>query len=138
MAQLLRRQRRAADQRCHARPKDAVRPHHPQGQVGDMHRAALARAAARGLAIDFRHHRLHVDALGDAMPVPAMGRGDAVAVVQMRHDADRRGLLSGVKMDEAGDLAAREIDMQPLLEIADGAHPAIGVQKLLFGQRKWI
>ncbi len=43
----------------------------------------------------------HVDALGDAVAVAAMRRGDPVACVEMRAHAGRDGLLAGVEMQEA-------------------------------------
>ena len=117
--------------------QDAIGAHHALGEIGDMHGAALAAAGPGGAAVDLGHHLAHIDALGDAMAMAAMGGGDAVALVQMHHDASGRGLLSGIEMDEARDIAAREFDMQPLLEFADRAHGAIGLQQpgLVQGKR---
>ena len=70
------------------------------------------------------------------MAVAAMGRGDAVAVVQMQHDADGGRFLTGIQMDEARNIAAPEIDVQPLLELADGAHPPVSGQQFVLAQRK--
>ena len=78
MAELLGGERRAANQRRRPR-RDPVRPIMPFDEIGDMHRTALAAACAGRLAVDFGHHFLHVDALGDAMAVPSVGRGDSVA-----------------------------------------------------------
>jgi hypothetical protein len=44
--------------------------------VGDVHRPALAPAIAFLLAQQFAEHLLELGALGHAMPVAAMGRGD--------------------------------------------------------------
>ena len=59
-------------------------------------------------------------------------------VVQMHHDAGGRGLLAGIEMDEARNIALGEFDMQPLLEFADRAHGAIGLQQTGLVQGKWI
>src|SRR5262249_37524703 len=102
--------------------EDAIGAHHAFREIGDMHRAALAAAGAGGAAIDLAHHLPHFHALGDAMAMAAMGGGDAVALVQMHHDAGGRGLLACIEMDEARNVAARELDMETLLELTDRAH----------------
>jgi hypothetical protein len=137
MAQFLGRQRRPAGER-RAGAENAVGPHHALRQVGDVHRPALAAARAGRLAVDLGHHLLHVDTLGNAVAMAAMRRGDPVIVVEMHHDPGRRGLFPGIEMDEAGDVAAREVDMQPLLEFADGPHDAIGFEQPCLAQRKWV
>ena len=58
---------------------DTVRAEHPDREVGDVHRPALAPAAAALASEQLGHHRLDVDALRDRVAVTAMGRGDAVA-----------------------------------------------------------
>jgi hypothetical protein len=103
-----------------------------------VHRAALAFARAALLAVDFLHHRDHVHALGDAVAVTAVRAGDAVAVAQVHHDPGARGLLAGIQVDEAGDVASREVDVQPLLELADRAHRAVGLEQLLLGLRERV
>jgi hypothetical protein len=93
-----------------------------------MHRAALAAARARDFAVNLGHHFADIDALGDAVAVPAMGRRDAVLVVEMHHDAGRGGFLAGVKVHETRDFAAAEIDVQPFFELADGFHRAVSLE----------
>src|SRR4029077_5027916 len=61
---------------------DAVGAEHALGQVGDVHRAALAVAAAGLAAVDLGHHLADVHALGDAVAVAAMGAGDGVTAVE--------------------------------------------------------
>ena len=73
---------------------------------------------------------LAIAALGDAVAVAAVGRGDVVLVVQMQADADRGGLLAGIEMDEAGDVAGRELVVDGVLELADGAHLPVGLEQL--------
>jgi hypothetical protein len=133
VALVLGRERAPADQR-RATADDAVGAEHALGQVGDVHRAALAPARPGGLAVDLGHHPDRVDALGDAVPVAAVGGGDRVAVVEVRADADGRGLLARVQVHEAGDVAARELVVHALLELADGLHRAVGVEQLVGGE----
>src|ERR1700728_182924 len=59
-----------ADQR-RAAADDAVGAEHALGQVGDVHRAALAVAASGPAAVDLGHHLADIDALGDAVPMTA-------------------------------------------------------------------
>src|SRR5271167_4317877 len=103
-----------------------------------MHRTAFAAACASRLAVDLGHHFLHVDALGDAMAVPSVGGGDSVAIVEMHHDAGGRGFFTCVEMNESRDVAAREIDVQTLLEFADRAHHAVRIEELLLAQWKRV
>jgi len=65
------------------------------------------------------------------MAVAAMGAGDVVLVGKMHADPDRGGLLAGVEMDEARDVAGLELLAHPVLEGADGAHVAIGADQFL-------
>ena len=123
-------QRGAADQRRPA-ADDAVRAHHALGQIGDVHRAALAAAKAVLAAEDLGHHRLDVAALGDAVAVAAVGRGDVILVVQMQADADPGRLLAGIEMDETRDVARRELLVDGVLELADGAHLPVGFEQLV-------
>jgi hypothetical protein len=39
-------------------------------------------------------------------------------------------LLAGIQVNEAGDLAGGELDVQALFEFADGAHQPVGVQQV--------
>ncbi|MDT4808274.1 hypothetical protein FQZ97_411350 [compost metagenome] len=66
----------------------------------------------------------------------AVRAGNAVAIVQVVQDADARGLLTRVQVDEARDVATREVHMQALLEIADGAHLPVHRQQRLLVERQ--
>src|SRR5208282_1778701 len=112
----------------------AVGAEHALGQVGDVHGAALAVAAAGLAAVDLGHHLVHVYAPGDAVAVAAVRAGDAVTVVQVAADADRRRLLARVQVDESGDIAARELRVHALLELADRPHRPVDVEQVLSGQ----
>src|SRR6516164_4676457 len=127
------RQRGPADQRRPA-ADDAVGAEHALGQVGDVHRAALAVAAAGLAAVDLGHHLPDVYAFGDAVAMAAVRAGDGVAAVEVDADADRRGLLARVQVHEARDLAGGELGVHALLELADGPHLPVGSQQLLPGQ----
>ena len=119
---------RQADTADHGRAPadDPVRAEHPAVDVGDVHRPALAAAEPVRAAVDLEHHRLHVAALRDRVSVAAMGAGDVVVVVQVRADAGRDRLLARVEVDESRDVAGCELDVQPLLELADRAHGPVG------------
>ena len=75
-----------------------------------------------------------VAALGDAVAVAAMGAGDVVDVGQMHADADARCLLAGIEMHEARDVAGGELVVHALLELADRAHLAIGLEQIFTAQ----
>ena len=96
-----------------------------------MHRAALAAAQALLAAEDLGHHPVRVAPLGDAVAVAAMGGGDVVLVVQMQADADRGRLLAGIEMDEAGDVACRELLVDGVLERADGPHLPVRLEQFV-------
>ena len=109
------RQRRAA-------ADDGIGAQHALGEVSDVHRAALALAQAILAAVDLLHHPDHVTALGDAVAMTAMGAGDVVCIGERRAHTDRDRLLSGIEVRKAGNLTGRDLDVQPLLELADGLH----------------
>jgi hypothetical protein len=76
----LARQRRAGGD-PHGAADDGVGAQVAVALVGDVHRPALAPAIALRLAEQFAEHLLELSALGHAMPVAAMGGGDAVVIV---------------------------------------------------------
>src|SRR6516164_11866188 len=83
------------------RTDDRVDAEHSDPDVSDVHRAALAPVGAGGLAEYLCHHRLHVNALGDAMPVAAVGRRDPVAFLQRGAHTGRYGLFTRVVVGRA-------------------------------------
>ena len=120
-------QRRAADQR-RAAADDAVRAHHALGQIGDVHRAALAAAQPVLAPEDLGHHGLGIAALGDAVAVAAVGRRDAVLVVQVQADADAGSFFARIQMDEPRDVAGGELVVNGVLELANQAHLPIRLE----------
>src|SRR6185436_5042552 len=128
----LRGQADAAHER-RAAADDPVRPEHALVDVGDVHRAALAAADAGRLAVDLGHHALDVAALRDRVAVAAVRADDVVVGTEVADHAGGDRLLARVQVDEAGDLARRELAVQALLELADGAHDPVGLEHLLLG-----
>src|SRR6266536_1936945 len=108
---------RAADDRVRAEVAVLV--------VGDVHRAALAAAVAGLLAEQLREHPPHVGALGEAVPVASVRRGDPVLATKRGADADGDRLLADVEMREAGHLRAAVELVRLLLEQADERHTAV-------------
>ena len=64
-----------------------------------------------------------------------MGARDPVGIAQVFADADRDGFLAGIKVREPRDLAGLDLDVQSLLELADGLHLPVGVEQSVRGQR---
>ena len=83
------RQRRA-DRDRQAAADDAVGAEVALGHVGDVHRAAAAVAIAVLAAEELGEHAADLGALGDAVAVAAMGRGDLVGVGELHAGGDRR------------------------------------------------
>jgi hypothetical protein len=82
---------------------DAIRPKHTDREIRDMHRAALAAAAAALAAQKLFHHRGGVRALGERMTMPAMGRQEQIVAAERRHDAGGAGLLPDGQVNGAKD-----------------------------------
>ena len=59
---------------------DRIRTEHTLGDIGDVHRAALALAQAVPPAVNLFHHAEHVAPLGDAMAVTAVCARDVVGI----------------------------------------------------------
>ena len=124
-----------ADRDRRSATDDGVGPEHALRHVGDVHRAALALAEAVTAAVDLEHHARHIAALGDAVAMAPMGARDPVGIAQVLADADRDGFLAGIKVREPRDLAGLDLDVQSLLELADGLHLPVGAEQSVRGQR---
>ena len=61
----------------------AVGAEHADGEIGDVHRAALAAAIAGGAAVELRHHARGIGALGDRVAVAAVIRRQPVVLAQI-------------------------------------------------------
>ena len=117
-----------------ARRHNAIGAEQADRALVQMHGAAAAAAAAAGLAIQLGHQDIGLHALGQRMPVTAMGRGDPICFAQMRADADGSGLLADIQMQEAWRLAAAAGDLGRQLEFAQQRHLFIQPHHLLGGQ----
>ena len=81
---------------------DAVGPEHAHAEVGDVHGAAHAPAAAGALAEHLGHHGAQVRALGDAVPVAAVGaRSCSPSRFEVRAHSGGHGLLAVVLVHAA-------------------------------------
>ena len=69
---------------------DRDRGQHPDGRVAEVHRAALAAAAAGRLAVELRHRRPRAHPLRERVAVRAVGRGDPVVAAGARRRRRRR------------------------------------------------
>lgn len=103
--------------------------------VGEVHRAALAPVAARRTAEHLGHHRLGVDALGDALPVVAEGREHGVVGLQSGDHARVDRLLADRQVDEALELVVRFEDVDAVLELADADHRPVEIVRQLTVKR---
>ena len=125
---------RRADRDRQAAADDAVGAEIALRRLGDMHRAAAPLAIAALAAEELGEHRLELGALGDAMAVAAMGRGDAVGVAERHADADRRRLLPDRQMHGAVAQAADVRIFGRLLETADAMHAPQRAENVVLGQ----
>ena len=60
-----------------------------------------------------------------------MRAGYIVLLGQMHAHADCAGFLAGVEVHEPRDFAGRELDVEPLLKLADSPHHAVCSQQLV-------
>ena len=127
-AELRRRRRPRRDRQ--AGGDDAVGAEDPELRVGDVHGAAAAAVRALVLAHQLGEHPGRVQALGQAVAVAAVGRGDDVRRAQGPARADGRRLLPDGEVDEAGDFAVAIERGHPLLEAADQQHPALHLDEV--------
>src|SRR5690349_4678040 len=91
----LRREAGAGDDRD-AAGDDAVGAEHADAEIGDVHRTAFALAVARLSSVKLGHHAVEIGPLGDAVPVAAMCRDDAIVAAQSAADPDRHRLLADI------------------------------------------
>ena len=128
---------RRADRDRHAGGDHAVGAQHADGEVGDVHRAALAAVVSGRAAEQLGHHALHVGALGQRVAVAAVGGRQQVVALQIGADAGGNGFLPGRQVQRPahgagwpcarpeGGHAALAGDLGRVLEGADARHRAI-------------
>ncbi len=94
-----------ADRVADAGGNDAIGAEQADRAVVEMHGAAATAATTVPLAEKLGHQNLRVHALGERMPMAAMGRRDPVGGAQVGADADGRRFLADIEMEETGGLA---------------------------------
>ena len=98
-----------------------------RADVRGVHRPAAPAVEAGLAARQLGQHADRVGALGQHVPVAAMGAGDEIVRAQRRADARRNRLLADVRVDAPGDHAAAHHLDRPLLEPADQPHGPVQV-----------
>ena len=80
---------------------------------------------AVALAEELGHQDARVHALGQRVPVAAVGRRHPVVRGEVGADADGGGLLADIEMQEAGGLALAAGDLGDAFEAAEEHHPLV-------------
>ena len=88
----------------------------------DVHRAGPSAVDARLPAEHLVEQQLRVDPERESVPVPAVGRGHAVPLLEQARHSGRHGLLPRVQVRRAVDLALQEQRLDEVLEPADEQH----------------
>src|SRR5438445_3259843 len=104
---------------------DAVTAEDVEVEGGDVHRAAETAAVAVDAAEQLGHHAVHARALGDAVPVAAVGADDGVVRAEVGARRRRHRLLADVGMRGALDQALHEQLRRLLVEPADLDHRGV-------------
>ena len=113
---------------------DAVGPEDAEGRIGDVHRPAPTPVRPRVAGHQLGEHPLRVEALGQAVAVAPVRRGDDVVGPQRPARADRRGLLARRQVHEARDLTRLVHGRDPILEAPDHQHPPVQFQTVGDGE----
>src|SRR5262249_37326109 len=100
---------------------------HTDRKIGNVHRAALALAIARGAAKEFGHHFLDISALGNAMAVAAVRTGNIIGRLEVRTNGHSHGFLTNVGMQGPHDFALAGLVFRLLLKQADAPHASINL-----------
>ena len=100
-------------------------------EVDHVHRAGAAAADAGGAPEHLGDQRLGIGALGQRVPVAAVGAGGVVVGLKRHADPDRHRLLPGVQMGRAVDLAAQEQPVHRGLELPDQEHARVASRYLV-------
>ena len=113
---------RGADDAGKAAADDGVCTEVPALEVVEVHRAAVAVAAALDLPVELGHDLVGMGSLRDRVAVGPVGRGDDVTLLERAADPHCDGLLADRHVEEAGKLAGSETLLHLLLETADEQH----------------
>src|SRR5690606_13781650 len=117
----MRRARRDAD----VRGDDAIGAQHADGEVGDVHGAALAAAVAPFPAEQLAHHGERIGAFRQGVPVAAVSRKENVLARQVTADPSGDSLLANGRMNGAQHHLLFEASEGLLFECADAVHQAM-------------
>ena len=104
---------------------DPERSDEPVTRRVDVHRTGPSAVDAGRATEHLVEKPLRVDAERERMPVAAVGRGDAIAILEDARNPDRDRLLPGIEMRRPVDLAAEEERLDQILESADQDHRSI-------------
>jgi hypothetical protein len=104
---------------------DGDRRQRPDRDIADVQRAAAAAAAACLASEQLGHQPARGDALGERLPVAAMGDGDPVVGSQRRGGSGGARLLAEREVDRPGQPPLQEQAAGALLERPDERHPSV-------------
>ena len=110
---------------------NAVSTEHPPVYIGDVHGATLTFTGTGGASIQFSHHLVDTDTLGDTVTVTAVGTSNTVRIGQMGADTDRHCFLPCVKVDKARNSPGGVFVVYAVLELADGDHPLVNLKQFI-------
>ena len=114
----------------YAHANDGIHAEHANANIGDVHRAALGAIASRRLAVEFGHHAVDFHALGDAVSMTPMRRGDPVAGLQRSAHTHGTSFLAGVVVHGTHGHARLDEPLQALLELADKRQALVHPEQL--------
>ena len=106
------------------------------GEIDQVHRAALARGTAVDLAIELGEHRAQIAALADVVSVRAMGADDVVFQTQAPAHAGGHRLLADAEMRGAAHVPFRVERLDALLDAANLQHGAVKREALVPRQHR--
>src|SRR5262249_55385424 len=110
---------------------DSVRTEHAEREIRDVHRTAPANTGAGRLAVKLGHHWSDADSLGDRMAMAAMRGRNQVARFKRGAAAGRYRLFADIGMRKARHAAREIVGTDALLELADGHHSLVYLEKLV-------
>ena len=110
---------------------DPVGAEDAEVRIGDVHRTAPPPVGARVLGHQLGEHAERIEALGEAVAVAPVGRGDHVGRSQRPARPHRRGLLAHRQVHEAGDLAVPVQVGDPCLEPTDQQHAPVHLEEVV-------
>ena len=126
--------KRCTDGERQTRTDDAVGAEEAAAEIHEVHRAALALAAARLLAIELGDQRFRFATLGQEMAMRTVSADDFVRAFDCRAGADRNGLFADTQMQQSGNLHAPLAICDLLIADTQHNHQAQHVHQLSVGR----